>query len=98
MRPLSVSHLSPPKCQSATIVVPAIAAGIDAWSWRATLLCLASLLAAVNLPLYAFVRRQSRPASSIPLLTAARPHLGQSEPAALKQAIERGFTSVGNEQ
>lgn len=32
------------------------------------------------------------------LLTAARPHLRTSELAALKDAIERGFTPLGNEQ
>ncbi len=43
-----------------TNFVPTIAASIDALGWRTTLLCLAGLLAIVNLPLYLFVVR-SRP-------------------------------------
>jgi MFS family permease len=60
-RALALTILTSVGGLASTIFVPAIAAAIDAWGWRATLLCLAGLLGIVNVPLYAFVVR-SRPA------------------------------------
>ncbi len=61
-------------------------------------------IAAVEPALTETIRRQLVSSCTSPrqckdaLLTAAQPHLGKSELAALKEAIDRGFTPVGHEQ